>query len=87
MEILAALKRLGEDLSAEEQVLVAVTCIRHLTPAVSPHPPLQHFLDSNASASLASFAAATDAVDEKSITVLRPCPCRARIPPKLLTRL
>lgn len=46
VEILAALKRLGEDLSAEEQ----------------------HFLESNASASLASFAAATDAVDEKSIT-------------------
>jgi hypothetical protein len=31
---------------------------------------MQHFLESNASASLASFAAATDAVDEKSITVL-----------------
>ena len=33
---------------------------------------MQHFLESNASASLASFAAATGAVDEKSITVLHP---------------
>ncbi len=34
----------------------------------APDPLMQHFLESNASASLASFAAATDAVDEKSIT-------------------
>jgi hypothetical protein len=46
--------------------------IRFVCSALANDLLAQHFLESNASASLASFAAATDAVDEKSITVHRP---------------
>ncbi len=46
---------------------------------------MQHFLESNASASLASFAAATDAVDEKSITVL--CPRSLPVPHRVANPL
>ncbi len=88
---MAALKRLGEELSAEEQVLAAsnlnlnigfsysIVLQLHLT-------FMQHFLESNASASLASFAAATDSVDEKSITVQCHARCHSAFPSQL-TRL